>query len=350
MRAWRFDGHDLSLVDTPVPAVPPGGALVRVDAAGLCHSDVTLMGRPPETHPFSLPLVLGHEIAGTVIEVGAGAKGGHVRVGDPVVVYGPWGCGTCRPCLTGHENHCRSAREVGVLPPGLGADGGLAEVVAVPNVRHLVPTRGLHAAQAAPATDAGLTAYHAVRRVLPACAPGSVAVVVGVGGLGHVALQVLRELTSATVVALDVSADARWLAGELGAHMVIDPAADDALDAVRDLTEGSGAEVVLDFVANRHTLSTSVASLARGGQLALVGVSGDTLPVSISTMPLGATLHTPYWGSRQDLEDVLSLARAGRLTMRVEEIDMEEVTDAYDRLSAGEVVGRAVVRPQGRQS
>lgn len=348
VRAWVFDGEQLELREQRGPALEPGAVRLQVDAVGLCHSDTTLMGRQPHEHPFDLPLVLGHEIAGTVTEMAPGAaeQNAGLAVGDPVVVYGPWGCGACRVCLGGRENHCPHAGEGGILPPGLGAPGGLAEQVVIPAARHLVRADGIATSQAAPLADAGLTAYSAVRQVEHACVSGSVAVIIGIGGLGHVAVQVLKALTPVRVVAVDVSPGARELAADLGADLVIDPSERDAAADMRAFTGGRNAEVVLDFVAGEQTLPLAARMLTRGGHLSVVGVGTATLPVGVKAVPLGATVRTSYWGTRQELVEVLALAREGQLRVNVQEYAMSQVPDAYAALAAGQLVGRAVVRPE----
>lgn len=346
MRAWEYDGHRMSLVERPVPVPGHGQVVLDVTAAGLCHSDLTLTARPAESHPFPLPLVLGHEVAGTVREVGEGVTG--LAVGDPVVVHGPWGCGECRRCRAGEENLCPRAACERIFPVGLGSDGGLADQVLVPSARHLVRADGIVPEKAAPLTDAGLTAFNAVRLSREAMVEGATVVVLGIGGLGHLALQLVRHLTSARVVAVDVSPAARALAAELGAHVVLDPTETHVPDEVRDLTQGDGADVVLDFVASEATLADSVASLAPGGELSVVGVGTATVPVAVKTMPLGSTVRTPYWGPRGDLEEVLELTRRGVLSVQTTEFGLEEADRAYELLRTGDLVGRAVVVP-GRE-
>jgi len=343
MRALQYDGHGLDVVDLPRPTPARGGVVVDVRAAGLCHSDLTVMDRRPEDHPFDLPLVLGHEIAGVVSAVGPEAEG--VREGDAVVVYGPWGCGSCRACRDGAENHCPHARASGILPPGLGAPGGLAEQVHVPSSRHLVPIGDLDPVQAAPLTDAGLTTYHAVRQALPALPAGGTAVVVGIGGLGHLAVQLLRVLANCTVIAVDTSETARELAARLGADIVLDPATAAPAEQVRELTGGSGVDVVIDLVATTGTLSASASMLRPGGELVILGVGSGVLPVAVGRIPLGCTVRTPFWGTLPDLRNVLELARAGQLLSTVQTFRLDQAITAYDRLRHGEVLGRAVVTP-----
>lgn len=345
MRAVQLDRDGLSLVEVPEPIPGPGELVIDVQAAGLCHSDLTVMSRGPDAHPFKLPLVLGHEIAGVVSEKGAGAEG--VNVGDQVVVYGAWGCGVCRACRVGAENVCPFAREAGILPPGLGAAGGLADRVLVPSVRHVVLTPDLDPLQAAPLTDAGVTAYGAVLCVEHKLVPDSTAVVLGAGGLGHLAVQILKALTDCRIVAVDSSKHARALASSLGADVVVDPTATDVDEAVRTLTRGAGADVVLDFVASDSTLTSSARMLARGGDLVIVGVGTATLPVGVGSVPLGASVRTQYWGTLRDLHGVLSLARAEKVRVALTPFALDDALVAYERLAAGTVEGRAVVVPGG---
>jgi propanol-preferring alcohol dehydrogenase len=345
VRALQLTRQGLALASVPEPVAGPGAVVVDVQAAGLCHSDLVLVDRPPEAHPFALPLVLGHEIAGVVSETGEGVD--QVSAGDLVVVYGPRGCGSCRICRTGAENMCPFARAAGILPPGLGAPGGLADRVLIPSVRHVVHAHGLDPLQAAPLTDAGVTAFGAVKRVAPNLPEDSTAVVVGIGGLGHLAVQVLQELTDCRIVAVDPSPHARALASSLGADVVLDPSAADTGVEVRALTDGAGATAVLDFVASERTLVDSVRMLAPGGDLVIVGVGTATLPVAVGSVPLGATVHTHYWGTRKDLDGILSLARSGKVQVAVTPFALDDVLTGYDQLRAGRLEGRAVAVPGG---
>lgn len=342
MRAVRYDGTGLYLSDIPAPVAGPGQVVLEVTAAGLCHSDLAVMSRPPEALPYKLPITLGHEAVGVVVDVGAGISG--LAEGDTVAVYGPHGCGACRTCRSGAENHCPHARAAGILPPGLGADGALADYLLVPHSRHLVPLRGLDPVRAAPLTDAGLTSYHAVRSALPRLPPDGTALLIGIGGLGHLAVQILRALSSAQIIAVDMAADKRELVLRCGADTAL-PSTDTVPDQVRDLTEGVGADVVFDFVASDATLRMAARSLRPGGEISIVGVGEGRLPVAVNLVPLGAVVRTPYWGTQSDLVDVLALAREGRITVEVEEYALEETPLAYERLARGNVRGRAVVNP-----
>ncbi|MFG2129496.1 NAD(P)-dependent alcohol dehydrogenase [Streptomyces sp. NPDC048751] len=342
---YRRVGHAPEVVEVPVPEPGPGQVLLKVTAAGLCHSDLAVMGWPEEQFPYALPMTLGHEGVGTVAALGSGVTG--VTEGDAVAVYGPWGCGRCRPCAEGRENCCPHAAGLGILPPGLGSPGALAEYMVVDSPRHLVALNGLDPVQAAPLTDAGLTPYHAIRRSLPKLVPGSTAVVIGVGGLGHLALQLLRALTPARVIALDVSKEKLELASTVGAHETL-LSDGGAAARIRDLTGGVGAEVVLDFVGAAATLAVAAGSVATEGDVTIVGLGGGTLAVGFGGgLPFEVSASFPYWGSRTELMDVVELARQGLVSSHVETFTLEQAPKAYERLHAGEINGRAVVLPHG---
>lgn len=166
---YRTIGAAPEVVTLPEPEPGPGQVLLKVTAAGVCHSDIAVMSRPAESLPYELPLTLGHEGAGTVAGLGAGVTG--LAEGDSVAVYGPWGCGTCIKCAEGKENYCLRAGELGIHPPGLGAPGAMAEYMVVDSPRHLVPLGDLNPVGAVPLTDAGLTPYHAIKRSLAKLTP-----------------------------------------------------------------------------------------------------------------------------------------------------------------------------------
>ncbi|CAL9282951.1 NAD(P)-dependent alcohol dehydrogenase [Streptomyces sp. SudanB91_2054] len=341
---YRTIGAPPEVVTVPDPEPGPGQVLLKVTAAGVCHSDIAVMGWPAEGFPYELPMTLGHEGVGTVAALGAGVTG--LSEGDAVAVYGPWGCGTCAKCAEGKENYCLRAGELGIHPPGLGRPGSMAEYLLVDDPRHLVPLDGLDPMAAVPLTDAGLTPYHAVKRSLPKLVPGSTAVVIGTGGLGHVAIQLLRALTSARVVALDVTEDKLRLAREVGAHETMLSDAK-AADAVRELTGGLGAEAVFDFVGVAPTVKTAGAVAAVEGDVTLVGIGGGSIPVGFGLLPFEVSVNAPYWGSRSELIEVLNLARSGAVSVHTETYSLDDAPLAYERLHEGKVNGRAVILPHG---
>lgn len=344
MRAVQYTevGRAPKVVDIPVPEPGAGQVLLRVTAAGVCHSDLEVMSWPAENFPYTLPLTLGHEGAGRVEAIGSEVKG--VSVGEHVVVYGPWGCGVCRACARGMENYCPRAARLGIRPPGLGAPGALAEYLLVDSERHVVPIGDLDPVLLAPLTDAGLTPYHVIKRSMGRLHAGSTAVVIGIGGLGHVAVQLLRAISATTVVALDVREDSLELARRLGAHhtLMSDPG---AVEAVRELTHGSGADTVFDFVGAQPTLDLAAGMVAVNGDVNVVGIGGGSLPVGFGALPFGVRVGVTYWGGRSELIELVDLARQGAVSVHVERYALQEGPEVYERMRAGRIQGRAVVVP-----
>jgi alcohol dehydrogenase, propanol-preferring len=342
VRAFRFEawGHAPATTEVADPAPGDGEVLVRVLAAGACHSDLHVVDAAEGTFGFRPPFTLGHEIAGRVAAVGPSVTG--VSVGDPVAVYGPWGCGECARCMAGADNYCDRRGTLGWAGAGLGRDGGMAEYVLVPSARHLVPTGALAATQAAPLSDAGLTPYHAVNGLR--LAEGATVAVLGVGGLGHLAVQILRAVTPARAFAVDVREEALELAHESGASLAV-LARDDTHRALRAANGGVGLDAVLDFVGSSSTLALAVDSLRANGDLVVVGSGGGQLTVGKGRLPAGVRVSLPFWGTRPELSAVLALAADGRLRVAVEEFPLSAAADVLARLRAGKVRGRAVLVP-----
>lgn len=340
---YRSVGTAPEVVTVPRPEPGPGQVLLKVTAAGVCHSDIAVMSRPAESLGFPLPLTLGHEGAGTVAALGDGVTG--LALGESVAVYGPWGCGSCLMCAQGKENLCTRAAELGIRPPGLGAPGAIAEYMIVDDPRHLVPLGGLDPVTAVPLTDAGLTPYHAIKTSLPKLTPGSTAVVIGTGGLGHVAIQLLRALTPARVIALDVTEEKLALARKVGAHEAV--LSDGAAGRVRELTGGLGAQAVFDFVGAPPTAATAAACAAVEADVTIVGIGGGAASVGFGTTPFDAAFRAPYWGSRAELIEVLDLARSGAIDVHVKTYALDDAPKAYENLHEGRVNGRAVILPNG---
>ncbi|MCZ2109965.1 MAG: NAD(P)-dependent alcohol dehydrogenase [Dehalococcoidia bacterium] len=341
---YRQVGAKPEVVEVPKPEPGPGQVLLRVSAAGICHSDQFVMSLPPEGFRYPLPLTLGHEGAGIVAALGEGAEG--VAIGDSVAVYGPWGCGRCVKCAEGKENYCLNAAAEGIMPPGLGSPGAMAEYMIVDSPRHLVPLRGLDPVKNVSLTDAGLTPYHAIKNSLPKLGAGSTAVVIGAGGLGHVAIQVLRAITGARIIALDVNGEKLELARQVGAHETL-LSNSDAPQRIRELTGGLGASAVFDFVGMQPTVEIAGASAAVEGDVSIVGIGGGALPVGFLTTAWDVAVRSPYWGSRAELIEVLELARRGQISVEVETFSLDEAPHAYQLLHDGKIRGRAVIIPNG---
>jgi propanol-preferring alcohol dehydrogenase len=344
MQAVRYTGvGQLDMDDVPMPAVRSGQVLLRVRAAGICQTDIHLRSSPQVTLP--LGLVMGHEICGTVERVAPDVTS--VGVGDTVVVYPIWSCGGCRQCLAGRQNACRRTPDRMTPPPvpGVSVDGGLAEYVVAPATA-LVPAEGLDHAFAATLGDAGLVPYHCIVDGADPLGPGSSAAVIGLGGLGQFAVAILRAVTRATVVGVDVresalEASARHL--DLGV-LAGDPRVAQQILAV---TGSHGADLVLDFVGSTETLALAVRLVAPYGRIRVPGQGGGHIEISTdratSSLPRGATISRPYSGRRSDLEQLVALATTGAIDTDVTRYSFADYTQAFDDLEAGRVVGRAVI-------
>lgn len=331
------------LVDTAVPEPGPGEVLVEVVGNGLCHSDVGMSQMPAaigEAIGWRVPFTLGHEVAGRVAAVGAGID--DLRVGDAVAASSPTSCGLCAVCIRGRDALCVH----GAAGRGYGRDGGLARYVLVGTRREILPLGTLDPLVAGPLTDAGATSYHAVKRVLPHLEPGTTAVVLGAGGLGAFAVQLLRVLTGATVVAVDPVEARRSYATELGAHHVVDGVDDDTAGDLRRLG-GDGVDAVLDFVGIDATIATGLASLRSGGAYGLVGAGQGSAPKGslMNALPHDGVAFTFQRSDIADAMAVLALAASGALRVDVDVYPLERVAEAYADMESGRLRGRAVVTP-----
>ncbi|ROZ99053.1 NAD(P)-dependent alcohol dehydrogenase [Gordonia sp. OPL2] len=330
-------------IDDPLPT----GAelLLDVTAAGLCLSDIHVMNTADGVFDYPLPQTLGHEVAGTVAGVGPDAD--PVWIGQSVVVHGIWSCGYCRNCHRGRQNYClRLNRQPdGRLPRignGLGYPGGLAERMLVPSESVLVATGDLDPMLAAPLADAGLTAYHALRTNRDLIDGSAVVMVIGIGGLGHMAVQILRALGAGTIIAIDQRESARALAITLGAASA-HASVDDALDEILGL---GGADLVVDFAGAPATVEPATGTLGPGGRIVIVGTAGGRLTVGKDIgLTSGWQVNAPFWGTREDLAAVVALARDGHLDAETVPVGLDDVPEAYRRLHRGDLIGRAVMVP-----
>lgn len=324
--------------DVPIPEAGPGEVLVKVAGAGLCHTDCMVSQAPAWYRPDGTSFTLGHETAGTVAALGAGVRG--LAVGQPVIVHAEWGCGQCPTCRSGTERFCPVVRPA--AGAGLGFDGGLAEYILVPAARNVVPLpEGLDPVDAGPLDDAGLTPYHAIRTSMPWLEAGSVAVVIGIGGLGHLAVQILRAVSPATIVAVEKNEQRRAFALELGADLALDPL-DDAAARIKAMGR-DGASLVLDLVGIEETLTLAGSAAATQGKVVCVGAGFGAYSFSMLTFPWECVLQTSYAGEAWELEQLLRLAASGRVRVQANHITLDEAPDAYRRLGTGDHgVGRTI--------
>ena len=342
MKAVRFleVGRPAEIVDLPKPTPAPGEVLVRIAGAGVCHSDLHVLD---EGIGIAGPFTLGHENAGWIAALGEGVTGW--KEGDPVAGYGPWGCGACHTCQTSAENYCERHATIPTYGGGLGSDGGMAEYMIVPSARLLVPLGRLDPVTTAPLSDAALTPYHAIKTALPLLTPDATVLVLGVGGLGHMAVQILRALTPARLIAGDIDDVKLSHARELGATHTINTREKTATEEIRDLVGQRGVTVALDFVGAQATIDIAASVVGRNSRLSIVGLAGGTLHYAANNPPYGTQVTVPYWGSRTELMEVIALAQSGRIKATVETFPLEQANDVYQRLRDGKVQGRAILIP-----
>ncbi|GIG67412.1 NAD(P)-dependent alcohol dehydrogenase [Phytomonospora endophytica] len=343
MKAFQLQSPGVAeLTDVDVPEPGPGEVLLKVSGAGVCHSDLHILHADAWA---PLPMTIGHEVCGHVASTGTGVTGWDD--GDGALAYLCWGCGKCRTCASGYENYCEAFGR-GIVPgPGLGYQGAMAEYLIVP-ARFLVPLGDLDPVDSAPLTDAGLTPYHAVNMAREALVAKANAVVIGVGGLGHMGVQILAATTGSRIIAVDLDEAKLAHATELGAAETV-KSDEHAAARILDLTGGRGAEVVFDFVGAQPTLELAASVIAPHGRIVLVGLAEGSLDFRAGSppaaLPWGAGIVKPYGGTRADLHDVIALASRGAISVTVERHPLSEVKTAFDRLQLGQVAGRAVLVP-----
>jgi propanol-preferring alcohol dehydrogenase len=334
-------GRPPQIEEMPKPSPGPGQVLIKIGGAGVCHSDLHVM---EEDLGFTPPFTLGHENAGWVAALGQGVTG--FKEGDAVAVYGPWGCGRCHACQLSMENYCENWAQVKGFGGGLGLDGGMADYMVMPSARLLVPLGDLRPAKAAPLSDAALTPYHAIKRALPFLNGESTAVVLGVGGLGHMAIQLLRVLTPVDVIAADVDEKKLQQAKTLGAdHVVNNRNADEAAERIQRVTGNRGAALVLDCVGVQPTIDLGAKLLRRNSVWTIVGLGGGHHDFHHGSTPYGTSMSIPYWGSRVELMEVIAMARQGRIHAEITEFPLNQAVDVYGKLKKGQIAGRAVLVP-----
>ena len=347
MRALRLKGAGhVAVENVEVPVVERGDVLLRVLAAGVCRTDLHI--RHDHSQMFPVGTILGHEIAGEIAQIGGGA--GNWSIGDRVVVHPCWACHVCAQCRAGRENACQGMGGLRQPPPtpGVSVNGGMAEYVAVPATA-LVAIGDLDPAVAAVLADAGLTPYHSIRLQKERLSPGTTALVVGLGGLGQFAVQILAQVTAARIIALDISDDALALAAGY-CDVALRADRTDIVEVVLAQTHGRGVDVVIDLVGTDGSLRLSSAVVAPYGAIQVIGLSGGSMPFESAQsssvgLPWGATLMKPYSGSYRDLSEVIELARVGKLNATIQRFSLDEAVSALDELDAGRIRGRAVLIP-----
>lgn len=342
MKAARLHSYNTSLkldqLDEP-KAKGPHDVVVRIGGAGLCRTDIHIVeGQWAEKTGVQLPYTLGHENAGWVAEVGSAVS--NVSVGDTVIVHPLVTCGLCRPCRAGDDMHCVSGAF-----PGIDTEGGFADLLktSARAVVKLDPV--LHPKDIAALADAGLTAYHAVRKAASLLHPGTKAVVIGAGGLGHIGIQCLKALTPAQVIVVDPSEAALALAGELGADYTVQVNGGHVA-TVQELTEGQGADVVIDFVGEKGATKDGVAMLRRAGSYFVIGY-GENLDIpTIDIISSEINFVGNLVGTYNDLAELMTLTAEGKVTLHTSTYPLEGINDAMADLDGGRLQGRGILIPQ----
>ncbi|GAA4985818.1 NAD+-dependent secondary alcohol dehydrogenase Adh1 [Nonomuraea thailandensis] len=325
--------------DVPEPRVTaPLDVLVEIGGAGLCRTDLHIVeGQWARKSGVRLPYTIGHENAGWVREVGSAVT--NVRPGDAVILHPLVTCGLCRACRGGDDVHCANARF-----PGIDSDGGMAELL-LTSARSVVRlSQSLHPAEVAALADAGLTAYHAVRKAQPLLHPGTSVAVIGAGGLGHIGVQCLAAMTPAEIIVVDRSTAALKLAEQLGATHTV-PADGRQVESVVELTGGRGAHVVLDFVGEGGAEREGVAMLRRAGSYFVIGYGGRVELPTIDIISTEINVIGNLVGSYNDLDELMALAARGRVRLHTRTYPMDAVGEAMDDLDGGRLQGRGILVP-----
>ena len=341
MKAVRVHAYHQKVVveEVPEPSITgPLDVIVKVGGAGVCRTDLHILeGQWEAAMGPALPYILGHENAGWVHEIGAGVT--NVAVGDTVILHPTPTCGLCRACRAGQDMHCTASTF-----PGLGVDGGMAELL-LTSARACVKLDSATRPQdVAALADAGITAYHAVRKAIPLLYPGTTCVVIGAGGLGHIGIQCLAALTATTIVVVDRNPEALKLAEQLGAHHLV-VADGKQIASVQDLTDGLGADVVLDFVAEQGAEQDGFAMTRAGGSYYVIGYGGTLTIPTLDVISTERNIVGNIVGTYNELAELMVLAQSGRVTLHTSTYPLDAAVEALADLDAGNVRGRAILVP-----
>ena len=341
MKAVQVVGyHDkLQLTEIPEPTLTgPLDVIVKIGGAGVCRTDIHILeGQWEAKSGVTLPYTIGHENAGWVHAVGDAVT--NVAVGDKVILHPLITCGLCTACRDGDDVHCENSEF-----PGINTHGGYAEYLRTTARSVVRIDDSLEPADVAALADAGLTAYHAAAKVARVTRPGQYCVIMGAGGLGHIGIQVLKAISGVTLVVLDRNPAAVDLAVENGADIGI--VADGThVQQVLDLTGGKGAHAVLDFVGEGGATAEGVAMLRQAGNYFVVGYGENINVPTIDIISTEINFIGNLVGSYNDLNELMTLAAQGKVTLHTTTYRLDEFQQALDDLDAGRVRGRAILIP-----
>jgi propanol-preferring alcohol dehydrogenase len=330
------DGLTIERIDAP-QVTASDDVIVDVDGAGWCQTDNHIIeGMWADYVPQELPMTLGHENAGTVAETGDEVE--LVSEGDQVICHPVQTCGTCRPCRQGETMYCENSAF-----NGLTTDGGFADRLHT-SERAVVPLPdGVDPVEIAPHADAGITAYHAAKKAVDGLNPGDTAVVIGVGGLGHIGLQCVDAMSAADIVALDIKESARNLASDLGAKHTLDPGSEDIPSEIEAITDERGADQVLDFVGADETTALAPDITAAGGNHHIIGYGGHIHEPSQALVDGEFSFVGNIVGQYTELQELVALVEDGYVDLHTSRYDLGEINDVAEKLEHGEIDGRAVI-------
>jgi NAD+-dependent secondary alcohol dehydrogenase Adh1 len=344
MKAARLHAYHeaLKLDEVDEPKVSgPLDVIVQIGAAGLCRTDLHIQeGQWAEKSGVQLPYTPGHENAGWIHEVGSGVT--NVVVGDTVIVHPFITCGLCRACRLGDDMHCENGSF-----PGINREGGFAEFL-LTSARSVVKLdASLQPAEIAALADAGLTAIHAVKKAIPVLGAGSRCVVIGSGGLGHIGIQCLKAYTPTEIIVVDPSEKALELARELGADHTVRVDGSKHIDAVRELTDGKGAQAIIDFVGEKGAVEDGVAMIEDGGFYYVIGYGQNIDIPTIDVISREISFIGNLVGTYVDLQDLMTLTAQGKVTLHTSTYPLDAINDAMADLDNGRLQGRGILVPEG---
>jgi NAD+-dependent secondary alcohol dehydrogenase Adh1 len=329
----------LRIEETDEPTVAgPLDVVVRIGAAGLCRTDLHIQeGQWAEKSQVALPYTPGHENAGWIHEVGSAVT--NVEVGDTVIVHPFITCGLCRPCRAGDDMHCTAGSF-----PGINRDGGFADFLftSARSVVKLDPT--LQPKDIAALADAGLTAIHAVKKAIPVLGPGTQVVVIGAGGLGHIGIQCLKAMTPSEIIVVDPSEPALALARELGADHTV-TVDGSHVETVKELTDGHGAQAIIDFVGENGAVEDGVAMIEDGGFYYVIGYGQNIDIPTIDVISREISFIGNLVGTYVDLQDLMTLTAQGQVTLHTTTYPLDAINDAMADLQEGRLQGRGILIP-----
>ena len=338
VRLHKF--HETPVIDeVPEPKITnPLDVIVKIGGAGVCRTDLHIIeGQWDAAMGTPLPYILGHENAGWVHEVGDAVT--NVQPGDTVILHPTPTCGLCHACRAGDDMHCDNSSF-----PGLSRDGGMAEYLLTSARACVKLDPRTQPRDVAALADAGITAYHAVRKAIPLLYPGTTAVIIGAGGLGHIGIQCLAALTATSIVVVDRNPEALKLAEQLGADATV-VADGKQVDAVKQITNGKGAHVVLDFVAEQGAEMDGWNMTAAGGSYFVIGYGGTVHLPTLDIISTERNVIGNIVGTYNDLAELMALAQAGQVTLHTRTYPLTAAQDALADLDAGRVRGRAILVP-----